>query len=309
MLPSSRAAPERLPIAVFWRRPTLGKEGTRLKRMLASRERGRGKRHPTAVKREPARHARKRREGLGDVRWRARAVARDAAPLVPCEPRAGGHHRPVLGSRGAEEPRSEGVAIVSSSGFRPEGSDAAAAVAALKPLGRSSAPAGRCGLGAHRTHRPAQGPPRCCTAWCRTSSGGTRERRRGPVRRSPSDGRRQRRGRPGRPRATPRATGDAPPLCARPEHSARRRRHRARRPRPGRGPRAPRRLQLVSRDRGRRDSPLADRDGQAATTRTRPPTWPRPRGSRCSAKSSCPAARQARSTSGARSRADAPNAA
>lgn len=113
----------------------MAKERTGLKRMLAGCERGRGKRYPAAVKREVVRYARRRREEgaswatIGDEiglwfetlrRW-CQQASEEAGVIARVEV--------------AEEPRSEGVSIVSPSGFRLEGLDAAAAVAALKALG------------------------------------------------------------------------------------------------------------------------------------------------------------------------------
>ncbi|MCB9595799.1 MAG: hypothetical protein H6719_23965 [Sandaracinaceae bacterium] len=108
----------------------------RIRELVAGHEAGRGKRYPASVQREVVRYALRRRdEGaswatIADEvglwfetlrRWCAREDAGPATSIVPVE---------VVD----DEERAE-VVIVSPSGFRLVGLDAASAVAALKALG------------------------------------------------------------------------------------------------------------------------------------------------------------------------------
>jgi hypothetical protein len=114
----------------------MSKERTRVQRILAACDRGRGKRYPSSVRREVVRYAQCRRDegaswyaiadelGLCDEtprRWCSAAAAKSGgSKIAPVE---------VVASE-----RDTGVVIVSPSGFRLEGLDVSSAVAALKAL-------------------------------------------------------------------------------------------------------------------------------------------------------------------------------
>lgn len=115
----------------------MSKERTRVQRELAACERGRGKRYPAGVKAEVVRYARGRRgdgaswASVGDElglscetlrRWCVADEGDREGTLARVE---------VVADRIA----GGAVAIVSPSGYRLEGLDAASAVAALKALG------------------------------------------------------------------------------------------------------------------------------------------------------------------------------
>ena len=114
----------------------MSKNLARLREEVAKHEGGRGNRYPAALQREAIRYARSRREEgaswatiAGEVglrfetlrRWCLRESEVAMASIVPVEVDA----REAVGSE---------VVIVSPSGFRLEGLDAASAVAALRAL-------------------------------------------------------------------------------------------------------------------------------------------------------------------------------
>lgn len=113
----------------------MSKKRTRVQRILAACERGRGKRYPADVREEVVRYARGRRE-----QGRSWAKISDELGLSVESVRRWCVERDEVGASLARVEVVEAavvgaVAIVSPSGFRLEGLDVASAVAALRTLG------------------------------------------------------------------------------------------------------------------------------------------------------------------------------